>query len=45
MIDFLTIKYDNKGKPIKNSEIFLEEFRTKNKKAFIEKIESFMLEA
>ena len=45
VIDFLTIKYDNKGKPIKNSEIFLEEFRTKNKKAFIEKIESFMLEA
>ncbi|TDK53410.1 hypothetical protein [Pseudomonas moraviensis] len=45
VIDFLTIEYDHKGKPIKNSEIFLGEFRTKSKLEFIEKIESFMLEA
>ncbi|MFW6751239.1 hypothetical protein ACKUG4_11210 [Pseudomonas glycinae] len=45
VVDFLTIKYDNKGKPLKNSEIFLGEFRTKDKMEYIKKIEDFMLEA
>lgn len=44
VIDFLTIQHDYKGKPIKNSEIFVGEFRTKNKLEFIRKIESFMIE-
>ncbi|WP_139833055.1 MULTISPECIES: hypothetical protein [unclassified Pseudomonas] len=44
VIDFLTIRYDNKGKPLKNSEESLGEFRTKNKAEFISKIESFMLD-
>lgn len=35
VVDFLTIKYDNKGKPLKNSEIFLGEFRTKDKMEYI----------
>jgi hypothetical protein len=42
VIDFLTIQYDNRGKPLKNSEIYLSEFRTKIKEELIEKIESFM---
>ena len=41
----LTIEYDKRGNPIKNSEIFLSEFRTKSKIEFIEKIEEFMMEA
>jgi len=45
VIEFLTIKYDNKGNPLKNSETFLGEFKTKNKMEFIKKIEDFMLEA
>ena len=44
VIDFLTIEYDKKGKPIKNSENFLFEFRTKRKLEFIEKIENIMIE-
>ena len=44
VIDFLTIQYDNKGKPVKNSEVFLGDFKTKNKSEFIDKIESYMLE-
>ncbi|WP_148053226.1 hypothetical protein [Pseudomonas frederiksbergensis] len=44
IIEFLTIQYDNKGKAVKNSEVFLGEFKTKNKAEFIEKIESYMLE-
>jgi hypothetical protein len=45
VIDFLIINYDHKGKPIKNSEKFLSEFRTRHKHEFIQKIESFMIEA
>ena len=50
IIEFLTIKYDHKVLPVKNSEFFLGNFktknkeqRTKNKEEFIEKIESYML--
>jgi hypothetical protein len=43
IIEFLTIKYDHKGLPVKNSEVFLGDFKTKNKEEFIEKIESYML--
>ena len=43
IIEFLTIKYDHKGLPVKNSEFFLGNFKTKNKEEFIEKIESYML--
>lgn len=45
VIDFLKIEYDHKGKPVKNSEVFLGEFRTKSKIEFIKQIESFMIEA
>ena len=45
VIDFLKIDYDQKGKPVKNSEVFLGEFRTKSKIEFIKKIESFMIES
>lgn len=45
IIEFLTIKHDNKGKPIKNSELPLGQYRTKSKEDFIEQIERFMLEA
>ncbi|PQP01642.1 hypothetical protein C5612_20040 [Pseudomonas frederiksbergensis] len=44
VIVFLTIQYDDKGKPLKNSEVFLGDFKTKNKTEFIDKIESYMLE-
>jgi len=44
VVDFLTIEHDKHGKPVKNSEAFLGEFRTRHKARFIEKIESFMLE-
>jgi hypothetical protein len=37
VIEFLTIKYDKKGNPLKNSETFLGEFKTKNKMEFIKK--------
>lgn len=43
IIEFLTIKYDPKGLPVKNSEVFLGDFKTKNKEEFIEKIESYMI--
>ncbi|WP_336354956.1 hypothetical protein [Pseudomonas granadensis] len=45
VIDMLTIQYDKTGEPIRGSENFLGEFRTKSKIAFIEKIEEFMIEA
>ncbi|MED7666588.1 hypothetical protein GXB78_05110 [Pseudomonas moraviensis subsp. stanleyae] len=45
VIDMLTIEYDKRGEPIKNSEKFLGEFRTKSKIEFIERIEEFMIEA
>jgi hypothetical protein len=45
VIDFLKIDYDQRGKPVKNSEVFLGEFRTKSKIEFIKKIESFMIES
>lgn len=45
VINFLKIDYDQKGKPVKNSEVFLGEFRTKSKIEFIKKIESFMIES
>ncbi|CAI8938768.1 hypothetical protein [Pseudomonas chlororaphis] len=45
VVDFLTIKYDNHGKPIKKSEDYIGEFRTKNKAELITKVESYMLEA
>lgn len=45
VIDFLLIKYDRKGAPIKGSEKYLGEFRTQSKIAFIEKIESFMFDS
>jgi len=45
VIDMLTIEYDRRGEPIKNSEKFLGEFRTKSKIEFIERIEDFMIEA
>lgn len=45
VIEFLTIKYDNKGKPIKNSELPLGQYRTKSKEDFIKQIERFMLDA
>lgn len=44
VIDFLTIQYDKKGNPVKNSEVFLGDFKTKNKTEFIDTIESYMLE-
>jgi hypothetical protein len=44
VIDFLTIQYDSKGKPVKNSEVFLGDFKTKNKTEVIDKIESYTLE-
>lgn len=44
VVDFLTVKYDKAGKVIKNSEVFLGDFRTRSKAAFIEKVESYMLE-
>ncbi|MCF4993958.1 hypothetical protein GIW70_22395 [Pseudomonas syringae] len=44
VIDFSTIQYDHKGKPLKNSEVHLSEFRTKIKAELIDKIESFMIE-
>jgi hypothetical protein len=44
VIDFLTIQYDRKGKPVKNSEVFLGDFKTKNKTEVIDKIESYTLE-
>lgn len=44
IIEFLTVKYDIRGLPIKNSEVFLGDFRTKSKAEFIDKIESYMLE-
>lgn len=43
VVDFLTIRYDKACKVIKNSEVFLGEFRTRSKAEFIEKIESYML--
>jgi len=43
IIEFLTIKYDQIGLPVKKSEVFLGDFKTKNKEEFIEKIESYML--
>lgn len=43
--DFLMIKYDKKGEPIRGSETYLGEFRTKSKTAFIENIELFMFES
>ena len=45
VVDFWMIKYDDKGQPVKNSEVFLGDFRTKSKALFIGKIESFMLES
>jgi len=45
VIDMLTIEYDRRGEPIKNSEKFLGEFRTKSKIEFIERVEDFMIEA
>ena len=44
VVDFLTINYDKNGKPIKRSEVYIGEFRTKNKAELIAKIESYMLE-
>lgn len=44
VIEFLEIQYDHKGKPVKNSEVLLSEFRTYSKAEFIGKIESFMIE-
>lgn len=45
VVDFLTIKHDNRGKPIRNSEEYICEFRTKSKSELVAKIESYMLEA
>jgi len=41
----LKIDHNQKGKPVKNSEVFLGEFRTKSKIEFIKKIESLMIES
>ncbi|WP_414862874.1 hypothetical protein [Pseudomonas chlororaphis] len=44
VVDFLTIRYDKNGNPIKNSEEHICEFRTKSKTELITKIENYMLE-
>ncbi|WP_124318671.1 hypothetical protein [Pseudomonas chlororaphis] len=44
VVDFLTIKYDKRGSPIKNSEEYIRKFRTRSKLELINTIESYMLE-
>ncbi|MBL0795317.1 hypothetical protein [Pseudomonas sp. B7] len=44
VVEFLTIEYDKKGEPIGDSVRTIELFKTKNKKEYIEKIETYMLE-
>ena len=43
VVEFLTMKFDSKGKPIKNSEELVSILKTKSRDEFIRAIENYML--